>query len=143
MSLLKLVHFLSLDVNPAAIIIIFIVVAIIIRLIAGSLDGGRIESHFSEEGKEFISKEWTPLGKGWFGDKSDRIYKVTYKDKDGNIHEAYCKTSMFSGVYTTDDKIIVHDMKTKPAIKELEEENQKLKEEIERLKKENQQDSSN
>ncbi|NOT52711.1 MAG: hypothetical protein HOP10_15715 [Chitinophagaceae bacterium] len=123
------------DVNPVAIIVIAIVVIIIIRLVAGVFDGGRIEDHFSEEGKEFISKEWAPLGKGWFGDSSDRIYVVRYKDKDGHIHEAYCKTSMFSGVYITEDKIVEYNKDALTDVKKLEAENLKLKEELERLKK--------
>lgn len=123
------------DVNPVAVIIIFIVIAIIIRLVAGAMDGGRIEDHFSGEGKVFISKEWSPLGKGWFGDSSDRIYLVKYKDKDGHLHEAYCKTSMFSGVYITEDKIVEYNKKAINGIKDLQAENLKLKEEIERLKK--------
>lgn len=121
--------------SPAGIIIAFIVVALLIRLIAGALDGGRIEDHFNVNGNQFISKEWAPFGKGRLGDKSDRIYKITYKDKDGNIHEAYCKTSMFSGVYITEDKIIEYSKKSTGTVARLEEENAKLKAELERLKK--------
>jgi hypothetical protein len=129
------------DVNPVAVIVIVVIVAILIRVVAGMMDGGRIEDHFSEDGKEFISKVWTPLGKGWLGDSSDRIYKVTYKDKEGHIHEAYCKTSMFSGVYITEDKIIEYNKEAMTNMMNLEAENLKLKEEIERLKKEGQKGS--
>ena len=129
------------DVNPVTIIIIVVIVALLIRVVAGMMDGGRIEDHFNEDGKEFISKEWAPLGKGWLGDSSDRIYLVRYKDKDGHTHEAYCKTSMFSGVYTTEDKIVEYNKNAITGVKDLEAENLKLKEEIERLKKEGQKES--
>jgi hypothetical protein len=78
---------------------------IAIRLGAGSLDKDRIADYIRERGGRVISIDWAPFGKGWFGDKNDRIYEVVYYDGEGNQHFAACKTSLFSGVYWTDDRI--------------------------------------
>src|SRR4051812_49283397 len=87
-------------------IILFIIVVIIIRLIAGILDSDRTQDEVIAKGGKLISQTWTPFGKGWFGAQYDRIYEVVYLDKEGNKHKATVKTSMFSGVYFTDDQII-------------------------------------
>lgn len=87
-------------------LIIIITLAIAIRLIAGSCDEERIRNHISEIGGELIDKKWDPFGPGWFGEKNARIYVITYKDSNANTHQAHVKTSMFSGVYLTNDHII-------------------------------------
>ncbi|HOX05398.1 MAG TPA: hypothetical protein PK280_03270 [Planctomycetota bacterium] len=88
------------------VVIGFIVLVVVIRLLAGSLDGGRIESYVKENGWELIDRSWDPLGPGWFGEKDSRIYQVVYKDRQGNVHRAHVKTSMLSGVYFTNDEIV-------------------------------------
>jgi len=58
------------------------------------------------------------------------MYNVKFEDKEGNIKKTTIKTSLFSGVYKTDEKII------KPSNREnLKAENARLKQEIEQLKK--------
>jgi hypothetical protein len=47
----------------------FIILAIAIRLIAGSFDGERVEQHLRDMGCELIDKSWDPFGPGWFGEK--------------------------------------------------------------------------
>jgi hypothetical protein len=76
-----------------------------------------------------------PFGPGWFGEKSDRIYAVRYLDKDGNEHEARCKTSMWTGVYFTQDEIVRHAKRPSDKQESLEEENRRLRDELERLKR--------
>ena len=51
-----------------------------------------------------VSITWAPFGKGWFGEKNDRIYEVVYYDRAGDQHWATCKTSLWSGVYWTEDR---------------------------------------
>ncbi|MCL2348423.1 MAG: hypothetical protein FWC50_09200 [Planctomycetaceae bacterium] len=92
-----------------------------------------------------MEKHWSPFGKGWLGEKDSRIYELTYEDAEGNLHEATCKTSMLSGVYFTEDRIVrkrqqreKHDSQNTPLSHEenevsLQEENRRLREEIERL----------
>ena len=120
-----------------------IIVAIVIRFAAGNLDQDRVRQYVEERGGKLISADWAPFGPGWFGEKNDRIYQVRYLDHDGNEHEAYAKTSMWTGVYLTEDRIVRY-AKTpvdQEDVESLEEENRRLRAELERLKR--QQNSGN
>ena len=123
----------------------FIVLAVVIRLIAGSSDDSRIRADVEGQGGKIRSINWAPFGTGWFGSKNERIYEVVYEDAQGKVHHAYCKTSMFSGVYWTEDTILDDrgiagsssslDPRPTASAAELIAENQRLKAEVERLKK--------
>ncbi|MCS7338240.1 MAG: hypothetical protein NZ739_08405 [Verrucomicrobiae bacterium] len=108
-----------------------IVVAVIFRLIAGALDKDRIEDYIHSIGGELIDKSWAPFGPGWFGERDSRIYEIVYRDRDGRIHRAHVKTSLFSGVYLTNDRIV-----EEAPLRSVEEEKELLKRrlaELERL----------
>ncbi|MGJ8677955.1 MAG: hypothetical protein ACSHX0_10595 [Akkermansiaceae bacterium] len=92
--------------EPVAIVIGFILLALAIRLMAGSFDGERVEQYIRDMNCELIDKSWDPFGPGWFGEKNSRIYEIIYRDHDGRVHRAHVKTSMMSGVYLTNDQII-------------------------------------
>ena len=92
--------------EPGVIFIGFIILAVVIRLIAGSFDGDRVEQYIRDRGCELIDKSWDPFGPGWFGEEDSRIYEIVYRDRDGRVHRAHVKTSMMSGVYLTNDRII-------------------------------------
>ena len=117
---------------------VFIVLAIVIRLAAGGLDHDRIKRYVEERGGTVLDSNWSPFGPGWFGEKSDRIYGVRYLDQDGNEHEAHCKTSIWSGVYFTQDQIVKYADRPAPDTAQsesaLEAENRRLREELERLR---------
>jgi hypothetical protein len=83
----------------------FIAVAIVLRLAAGALDRDRIARYIAERGGRVISISWAPFGRGWFGEQNARIYEVVYYDREGKQHLATCKTSMWSGVYWTEDRV--------------------------------------
>jgi hypothetical protein len=83
-----------------------IVIAVIIRLVAGANDHGRIKRHIEEQGGTFLDATWTPFGPGWIGSEHERIYLVRFLDKQGELHKAHCKTSMLAGVYMTGDSIV-------------------------------------
>mgnify|MGYP006999717129 CR=1 FL=1 len=85
---------------------ILIITAIVIRLCAGSFDGDRVERHIKEMGGELVDRSWDPFGPGWFGEKESRIYEIVYRDSKGSLHRAHVKTSMMSGVYLTNDRIV-------------------------------------
>ncbi len=124
------------------IIIVFIGVALGIRLLAGSMDGDRVGRHVRERGGRLLEKTWSPFGKGWFGEKDSRIYEVTYLDRDGNTHRATCKTSMLSGVYFTEDNIVAYAVRPEQSNRveradDLAGENRRLRAEIERLRQGN------
>lgn len=88
------------------IFVLFVVLAIAIRLLAGGFDGSRVEEYIKSLGGQLIDKSWAPFGPGWFGEKDSRIYEIVYRDREGRIHRAHVKTSMLSGVYLTNDRVI-------------------------------------
>jgi len=94
----------------------------------------RIRAHIEEQGGRVIRIDWSPFGRGWFGSKNERIYEVEYEDSNGYAHKAYCKTSMWSGVYWTEDKIVHPLLDRRPQLRDLAAENRALREELERLK---------
>lgn len=114
----------------------FIVLAIVMRLIAGSFDAERVERYVAERGWQLVDRSWDPFGPGWFGEKDSRIYQIVYRDQQGNVHRAHVKTSMFSGVYLTNDEIVrPADHPAKPNEESLAEENQRLRERIRQLER--------
>ncbi len=117
-------------------IILFVVIlAIVIRLAAGGMDHDRVRQYIEEQGGQVLETRWAPFGPGWFAEKSDRIYEVRYLDRDGNEHVAHSKTSMLSGVYLTEDRIVKHaDQPAQRDAAALEEENRQLREELRKLK---------
>lgn len=126
---------------PAAIFAV-IVLGVMFRMFAGWMDRDRIESYVRAHGGRIVSMDWAPFGPGWFGEKSDRIYHVRYRDRDERVHEAHCKTSFTTGVYFTEDRIIGDARIVTPAptvsaseIERLAEENLRLREEVERLRR--------
>ena len=83
-----------------------IVISIVIRLIAGSFNHERIKKYIENKGGTVTEIQWSPFGPGWFGSQNEAIYKINYRDRDGNAHLAFCKTSMLAGVYLTEDNVI-------------------------------------
>src|SRR5262245_10649652 len=79
---------------------------LIIRLLAGVLDRDRIRQYVHQRGGRVRNIYWSPFGRGWFGDKHNRIYVVNYDDAQGQQHAATCKTSFWSGVYWTEDQVL-------------------------------------
>jgi hypothetical protein len=82
-----------------------ILLGVMIWVASMSMDTDRITGYIQDRGGRIVSINWAPFGKGWFGEKNDRIYEVVYYDSEGNQHWATCKTSLFSGVYWTDDRV--------------------------------------
>ncbi len=127
------------DSGTIGVIFIIVLFAIGFRLVADRWDRERIQQYVAGRGGSVNDITWQPLGRGWLGEKGDRIYEVDYTDGDGASHSASCKTRMFSGVYFTDDRTTsgVRPLAITRADREiatLERENQRLRAEIERLK---------
>ena len=112
--------------------------ALVFRLVAGAMDHRRVRAYLSERGGRVIHMHWSPLGKGWFGEKNARIYRVRYRDADGHIHQATCKTSLLAGVYFTEDAIVerVFDASATSREAQLEQENRQLRQQLEQLRAE-------
>jgi len=87
---------------------IFVVLAIFagigIWVFSMSLDKERITDYIRQQGGRIVSINWAPFGKGWFGEKEERIYEVVYYDQAGHQHFATCKTSKWTGVFWTEDR---------------------------------------
>ena len=126
-------------------IVVAVGIALAIRLLAGTLDHDRIRQYVQSRGGSVRSIHWSPFGRGWFGDKHHRIYEVAYDDADGHPHVATCKTSLWAGVYWTEDEVLAQQPFAKlppqprnpfedPA--QLAAENQRLHAEVQRLKQE-------
>jgi hypothetical protein len=104
-----------------------IVLGIIIRVIAGSFDNSRVERYIQSIGGELLDCSWAPFGPGWFGEKDSRIYAIVYRDSAGAVHRAHVKTSVFSGVYLTNDEIIEDPRPAFHANESVEEEKARLR----------------
>jgi len=116
--------------EAGVLIIGVIIVALVFRLLAGSLDTDRVDQYIRNMGGELLDKSWDPFGPGWWGEKDSRIYRIVYRDREGRVHEAHVKTSMWSGVYLTNDRIIEDAARSS-----LEEENERLKQRIAELER--------
>ena len=116
--------------NAGMLIIGVIIVTLIFRLMAGSLDSDRVEQYIRNMGGELLDKSWAPFGPGWWGEKDSRIYRIVYRDPEGRVHEAHVKTSMWSGVYLTNDRIVEDSTRTS-----LEDENERLRQRVAELER--------
>ena len=119
-------------------VVVFVAVAIFFRLAAGSMDKDRIEQYLRARGCKPLEISWDPFGKGFWGEKNDRIYSVRYLDADGTMRSAWCKTNFWGGVYLSDKNPTpprsARKLPDNLAVLQLEQENEKLREELERLK---------
>ena len=112
-------------------------VIVVVRVIAGSMDRQRIAEYVETRGGKVIEVNWAPFGPGWLSGNKERIYEIRYCDDEGNIHLAFARTNMWSGVYFTEDRIIRRARPTVDLehVESLEEENARLRAELERLKR--------
>jgi hypothetical protein len=92
----------------------------------------RIRRYFEDRGDAIIDLQWEPFAR-WFGEKNVTHYRVWYEDREGGKWECLCKTSMWIGVYTTDDRMYERSRDT-GAEGDLREENRRLKEQVRRLR---------
>ena len=72
-------------------------------LIARSLDSDRIAHAVRARGWTLIEAKWKPFGPGCLGEKGERIYQITCRDRNGEVHICHVKTSLFTGVYWAGD----------------------------------------
>jgi len=79
-----------------------IVVALAIRVAMHFFDKTRIKNEVEAKGGRIVSINWNPFGRGWFFERNERHYNVTYEDRSGATISTSCKTSLFTGVYWAD-----------------------------------------
>ena len=63
------------------------------------VDKNRIKDEVETKLGRVVSISWNPFGRGWFFEKGERHYDVTYVDRSGETVSTSCKTSFFTGVY--------------------------------------------
>jgi len=79
---------------------VFIVIgAVGVRFAMHFVDKGRIKDEVETKLGRVVSITWNPFGRGWFFEKGERHYDVTYIDRSGENKTTSCKTSLFTGVY--------------------------------------------
>jgi len=65
----------SLPVPAPLFILSIITLAVVIRFVVDRLDRQRIRQDVDARGGEVDDITWKPFGRGWFGEKSDRVYE--------------------------------------------------------------------
>lgn len=73
--------------------------AVATRVALHFIDKSRIQREIESRGGRVVSINWNPFARGWFFEKNERHYDVTYLDRAGAIISTTCKTSVFTGVY--------------------------------------------
>ena len=81
---------------------LIIVGAIGVRIAMHFFDKSRIKDEVETRLGRVVSITWNPFGRGWFFEKNERHYDVTYVDRSGHTITTTCKTSLFTGVYWAD-----------------------------------------
>ena len=72
------------------------------RVVMHFVDKNRIKDEVEAKGGRIVSISWNPFARGWFFEKNERHYDVTYTDRSGTMQSTTCKTSLFTGVYWAD-----------------------------------------
>jgi hypothetical protein len=75
-----------------------LVAIVVIRAILHFVDKSHIREDVEAKGGRILSIRWNPFGRGWFFEKNERHYAVTYIDRSGATISAACKTSLFTGI---------------------------------------------
>ena len=86
----------------ASILLVGLLAAIAIRVAMHFVDKNRIKDEVESKLGRVVSITWNPFGRGWFFEKNERHYDVTYVDRLGQTVSTTCKTSPFTGVYWAD-----------------------------------------
>lgn len=70
--------------------------------LARSRDLKRIQAAIERQGDQLIFAKRRLLGPGWLADNSARYYDIRFRNKNGDVYKAICKTSLLGGAYFTD-----------------------------------------
>jgi hypothetical protein len=64
-------------------VVVAIIAGLAIRVVMHFLDKSRIPDEIESKGSRVISISWNPFARGWFFEKGERHYEVTYVDRSG------------------------------------------------------------
>jgi hypothetical protein len=76
-----------------------VLAAIAVRVAFHFFDKNRIQQEVETRGGRVVSIKWKPFARGWFFEKNERHYDITFIDGSGETICTTCKTSFFTGVY--------------------------------------------
>lgn len=83
-----------------------VIIWTVVFRIAMHFDRGRVIHYLRTQRAVLEDFRWRPFGPGWFGERRCRIYRIQYRDVEDRVHTAYVKTSLWSGVYLSQDKVV-------------------------------------
>jgi uncharacterized OB-fold protein len=78
---------------------LFVFAGILVRIAMHFVDKNRIKDEVETKLGRVVSITWNPFGRGWFFERGERHYDVTYVDRSGATISTSCKTSYYTGVY--------------------------------------------
>jgi len=82
--------------------LLFVFAGILVRIAMHFVDKNRIKDEVETKLGRVVSITWNPFGRGWFFERGERHYDVTYVDRSGATISTSCKTSYYTGVYWAD-----------------------------------------
>jgi len=62
-----------------------IVAGLAFRVVMHFVDKNRIKDEVETKGGRIVSIRWNPFARGWFFEKNERHYDVTYTDRSGTM----------------------------------------------------------
>ena len=80
-------------------VFLFVCTGILVRIAMHFVDKNRIKDEVETKLGRVVSITWNPFGRGWFFERGERHYDVSYVDRSGATVSTSCKTSFFTGVY--------------------------------------------
>jgi hypothetical protein len=96
-----------------ALFFVFVPLIIGLWVLTINLDKDRVRKNIEANGHSVLTVHWKLFGHGWLSESSkggggNRIYEVEYRDVYRNTHRVWAKTAMLSGVFLSEDRIVVH-----------------------------------
>lgn len=86
--------------SAGVVILSLLAIGLALRIAADRWDRARIRRFVADRGGRVERIEWRIFGRGWFGERGERVYHVEFVGADGTPREGTFKTSLFSGVWT-------------------------------------------
>ncbi len=84
------------------VVLALVVIGIIMRVVADGWDRERITEYMLSHHGTVEDITWQPLA-FWWQKNSDRAYLVTYRSAEGLAKQVHCRTSLFGGVYLSEE----------------------------------------
>jgi hypothetical protein len=87
------------DWGGVIILVLIVILAVSYRVAAHFIDKRIITQYIHRKHGKVQYISWEPFGPGWLGDNLNRIYRVAYVDKNGNLCTVFVKISLMAGLH--------------------------------------------